>query len=51
MTGILESWSHQLRNDTKMLSQLKSYFFFHRHIYSLSHGLGRIGAISQVTLN
>ncbi len=31
----LDSWSfHQLRDDTKMSPQLKS-FFFHRHIYSL----------------
>ncbi len=39
MTGILESWSLQLRNDTKMLPQLKSFFFpfpfFHRRMYSL----------------
>jgi hypothetical protein len=35
MTGFLESWSLQLRNDTKMSPQLKSFFFFHRHIYSL----------------
>ncbi len=32
--AFLESWSLQLRNDTKMLPQLKS-FFPHRHIYSL----------------
>jgi hypothetical protein len=32
--AFLESWSLQLRNDTKMLPQLKS-FFFHRRIYSL----------------
>jgi hypothetical protein len=28
MTGILESWSIQLRNGTKMPPQLKSYFFY-----------------------
>jgi hypothetical protein len=27
MAGILESWSLQLRNDTKMSPQLKSFFF------------------------
>ncbi len=32
--AFLESWSLQLCNDTKMLSQLKS-FVFRRHIYSL----------------
>ncbi len=35
MAAFLESWSLQLRNDTKMSPQLKSFFFFHRHIYSL----------------
>jgi hypothetical protein len=32
--AFLESWSRQLRNDTTMSPQLKS-FFSHRHIYSL----------------
>ncbi len=31
----MESWSLQLRNGTKMSPQLKSFFFFHRPIYSL----------------
>jgi hypothetical protein len=33
LPAFFESWSPQLRNDTKMLPQLKS-FFFHRHIYN-----------------
>ncbi len=38
--AFLESWSLQLGSNTKMLPQLKSFFYIHCGIYSLSHTLG-----------
>jgi hypothetical protein len=34
-SAFLESWTLQLCNDAKMSPQLKRFFFFHCHIYSL----------------
>jgi hypothetical protein len=39
----LESWSLQLRNDTKMLPQLKSFFFI---VTSIVHGFVSLGRYS-----
>ncbi len=33
--AFLESWSLQLRNDSKVSPQLNSFFFFYCHVHSL----------------